>query len=91
MTTNSDMGGSDLHDLKIHVLDTSANNLGNAERCSIPRMMTIRQVAKTGILPETAIRTMVKDGTIPAIYSGCKAFINFDQLCKMLNRLCSAS
>ena len=63
----------------------------NAPLPRIPRMMTIRQVASTGILPETALRTMVKDGTIPAVFAGCKAFINFDQLCIMLNRLGEAS
>jgi hypothetical protein len=54
-------------------------------------MMTIRQTAATGILPEAALRRMVKNGTIPAIYSGSKAFINFDTLCDMLARLGSAS
>ena len=63
----------------------------NAPLPRIPSMMTIRQVASTGILPETALRTMVKDGTIPAVFAGCKAFINFDQLCIMLNRLGEAS
>ena len=63
----------------------------NAPLPRIPRMMTIRQVASTGILPETALRTMVKDGTIHAVFAGCKAFINFDQLCNMLNRLGEAS
>ena len=57
----------------------------------IPRMMTIRQVAATGILPEAALRRLVKDGTIPAIYSGTKAFINFDRLCEMLSRVGAAS
>lgn len=57
----------------------------------IPKMMTIRQVAATGILPEAALRRMVKDKTIPAIYSGTKAFINFDQLCEMLSQLGAAS
>lgn len=57
----------------------------------IPRMMTIRQVAATGILPEAALRRMVKDHTIPAIYSGTKAFINFDTLCTMLAQLGAAS
>ena len=42
----------------------------NAPLPRIPRMMTIRQVASTGILPETALRTMVKDGTIPAVFAG---------------------
>ena len=57
----------------------------------IPRMMTIRQAAATGILPEAALRRLVKDGTIPAIYSGTKAFINFDRLCEMLSRVGAAS
>lgn len=57
----------------------------------IPKMMTIRETAKTGILPEAALRRMVKDGTIPAIYSGTKAFINFDTLCDMLSHLGAAS
>ena len=48
----------------------------NAPLPRIPRMMTIRQVASTGILPETALRTMVKDGTIPAVFAGCKAFMS---------------
>ena len=53
----------------------------------IPRMMTVRQVAKTGILPENAIRALLKQGKIPAVYAGNKAFINFESLCKMLNSL----
>lgn len=52
----------------------------------IPTMMTIRQAAATGILPEAALRRMVKNKTIPAIYSGTKAFINFDRLCEMLSQ-----
>ena len=57
----------------------------------IPTMMTIRQAAATGILPEAALRRMVKDGTIPAIYSGTKAFINFDRLCEMLSQIGAVS
>lgn len=53
----------------------------------IPKMMTVRQVAATGILPETAIRRLLKQGKIPAVYSGTKAFINFNQLCDMLSNL----
>ena len=62
-----------------------------AVKTPIPKMMTIRQTAATGILPEAALRRMVKEGTIPAIYSGTKAFINFDRLCEMLSRLGVAS
>ena len=49
-----------------------------------PRMMTIRQIAKTGLLSENALRTMVKDGRAPHIMIGAKALVNFDKLCQML-------
>ena len=61
------------------------------ENPNIPKMMTIRQAAATGILPEAALRRMVKDGTIPAVFSGNKAFINFDRLCEMLSQLGAVS
>lgn len=52
-----------------------------------PRMMTIREIAKTGLLPEHALRMMLKAGKLPAIYVGCKALINFDKLCEQLSAL----
>ena len=61
------------------------NNQNNVSH--IPRMMTVRQVAATGILPESAIRKMLKENKIPAVYSGKKAFINFDLLCQQLSNL----
>ena len=54
---------------------------------NIPKMMTVREVARTGILPETAIRRLLKQGKIPAVYSGTKAYINFDRLCEMLDSM----
>ena len=53
----------------------------------IPKFMTIKEIAKTGILPEHAIRQLVKAGQLPAIYSGKKALINFTTLCEHLNSL----
>ena len=53
----------------------------------IPKMMTIAQIAKTGLLPENALRVMLKDGVIKAVYSGRKAFINYDNLCAYLRNL----
>lgn len=58
---------------------------------TIPHMMTVREVAKTGVLPENAIRTMLKNKTIPAVYSGNKALINFDKLCDYLNSLSASN
>lgn len=50
-----------------------------------PKMLTIRQVAKMGILSETALRTMAKEGRLPGILVGNRLYINFDQLCTILN------
>ena len=52
-----------------------------------PRMLTIRETAKTGILPETALRRLVKQGKIPGVYSGNKFIVNYDRLCAWLNEL----
>lgn len=52
-----------------------------------PRMMTIRQIAKTGLLPENAIRTMVKTGQAPYILVGSRVMINYDKFIEQLNAL----
>lgn len=52
-----------------------------------PNMMSIREIAKTGLLSEHALRVMLKEGKLPAIYIGKKALINYDQLCEELSRL----
>lgn len=49
-----------------------------------PRMMTVRQTAATGILTETALRRMIREGTCPHVMIGTKAMINFDKLIKVL-------
>lgn len=58
----------------------------NIER-GLPKMMTVRQIAQTGLLPENTIRVMLKNGQIRAVYSGKKALINFDNLCDYLRTL----
>ena len=52
-----------------------------------PRLMTVRQVAQTGILPEHALRALLRSEKITAVYVGRKAFINYDTLCQQLSRL----
>ncbi len=54
---------------------------------SQPNMMTVRQIAKTGLLSEHALRIMLKAGKLPAIYIGNKALINYDKLCEQLSAL----
>lgn len=53
----------------------------------IPTMMTVREVAATGLLPESAIRRLLREKKIAAVYSGKKALINFDILCNQLANL----
>lgn len=52
-----------------------------------PQMLTIRQTAATGILPEHALRQMEKQGKLPCIYSGRKCLINYSRLLEQLNNL----
>lgn len=52
-----------------------------------PNMMTIREIAKTGLLTEHALRQMLKAGKLPAIYIGKKALINYDKLVDQLESL----
>ena len=52
-----------------------------------PTMMTVREVARTGILPEHALRQLLRAGKLPAIYVGRKALINYDRLCDDLTTL----
>ena len=58
-----------------------------SERSIYPRMLTIRQIARTGVLPEYTIRRMVANGTIRTYKSGTKNYINFDKFLKILEDL----
>lgn len=57
----------------------------NSER--IPRMLTIRQVAATGLLPETALRRLAAEDRLPALRVGNRLLVNLDLLIEQLNRL----
>ena len=50
-------------------------------------MMTIREIAGTGLMSEHALRIMLKAGKLPAIFIGKKALINYDKLCEELQAL----
>lgn len=49
--------------------------------------MTIKEVAKTGILPEHAIREMNKKGELPAVNVGNRVYINFGLFVEQLNKI----
>lgn len=52
-----------------------------------PRMMTVREIARTGLMSEHALRRLLKAGKLPAIFIGKKALINYDKLCDQLQSL----
>ena len=50
-----------------------------------PEMLTVRQVAQRGILPERALRRLVAQNKIPVVRSGKVAYINYTRLCEQLH------
>lgn len=56
------------------------------ETTRLPKLMSIREVARTGVIPEHALRRLIKSGKIPCIYSGRKALICFDRLCELIGK-----
>ena len=53
---------------------------------NVPRFLTIRQVAATGILSEHHLRLMEKQGKLPGIYSGTRFKVNYPLLIEKLDR-----
>lgn len=52
-----------------------------------PTMMTIREIAGTGLMSEHALQIMLKARKLLAIFIGKKALVNYDKLCEELQAL----
>ncbi len=48
------------------------------------RLLTIRQTAATGILPENRLRTMQREGKLPGFIAGNRFLVDVEQLEKLL-------
>ena len=48
----------------------------NTETNATPRFVTIRELAKSGILPEFVLRRMCAENRLPGFYSGRKFLVN---------------
>jgi len=48
-------------------------------------MLTARQAAKRGILPERTIRRLIAEEKIKTIKSGKTMYLNYTKLCEQLN------
>ena len=53
---------------------------------NVPKFMTIRETAKTGIMSEHYLRIMEKQGTLPGIRTGRTFRVNYQMLVDQLNR-----
>ena len=49
-----------------------------------PEMVTVREAAKRGILPERALRRLVAQNKIKVVRSGKTQYLNFTRLCEQL-------
>ena len=52
-----------------------------------PKLMTIRQFAKTGLLTEHAIRMLVKQKRIPAVFIGSKALLDSEAVTEAIRKI----
>ena len=50
-----------------------------------PEMLTIRQTAMRGVLPERTLRRLVAQNKIPVVRSGKTMYLNYTRLCEQLN------
>lgn len=48
-------------------------------------MLTIRQIARTGLLSAYALRKLLRENKLPVIYIGNRTLINYTKLCEQLN------
>lgn len=53
----------------------------------IPKMMTIREIARTGLLSEHALRLLTKQGKLPALYINSKALLDYNTVVEYIKRL----
>ena len=57
------------------------------ENYEMPKLMTIRQIAKTGVIPEHTLRRLVKMGKVPYIEAGNRVLINYTAFVRKLNEM----
>ena len=58
----------------------------SAVQTAKPEMITVRQAASRGVLPERALRRLIAEKKIPVIRSGRTQYINYDRLLDMLEK-----
>lgn len=49
-----------------------------------PKLLTVRETARTGIMTESALRRWVKEGKVPHVAVGNRILINYDKLVEQI-------
>ena len=57
------------------------------KRMTTPKMMTVKEVADTGVVSEYALRQLIKEDRLPVLRIGNRALINYERLVEDLNAL----
>lgn len=52
-----------------------------------PKLQIIRQIAKSGIMPEHALRLLIKQGKLPALYINSKALLDITVVIEYVRKL----
>lgn len=59
----------------------------NLKENNMPRFMTVREIAKTGLLSEYCLRRMLREDKLPYIRSGNRYLVNYSLLIEQLNSI----
>ena len=54
--------------------------MDSTEQTTRPEMITVRQAASRGVLPERALRRLIAERRLPVVRSGRTQYINYDRL-----------
>ncbi len=57
----------------------------NISTTAIPTLMTVTEVAATGLISAYLLRGLIKQGKVPCVKVGRTYLINFELFCKKLN------
>lgn len=52
----------------------------------IPKLMSIREVAKTGLMSEYSLRELNREGRLPVIKLKNKVLVNYERFVEMINK-----
>jgi hypothetical protein len=52
-----------------------------------PKLQTIRQIAKSGLMPEHALRLLIKQGKLPVLYINSKALLDITVVIEYVKKL----